>query len=582
MAISAGFDDQQFYYQSGEARRPLLDATQLPKALTEAILRHLSALGADEEAMGASLILLSTMALDFDGAPQVLFLGTGGRLLLSHLAALLRMRFSAKARELRIVLAAGRPTAEERGVPETFILDSVDALPAPVAGYDVIVVIDDGTFDALLVKQALAALRPGGHIFCLTSRQSVLTAAASSVRGKMYPIAEHLVCFAGKTSKLRMKKHGKHGKQASPRPAFSSLPPEPTRTMVFLPYKAAMWDCLESIYHAAAADPATRAYVVPIPFAEKNADETIRDWQYEGDQLPTSIPVVDWREIDLAALHPDAIFIHNPFDDWNKVTTVDAHYYTPRLKAITKKLVLVPYFVTGGMVYPELVEAPGYQVADHVIVENDSDRVKFENCYPAKPAPPDKFWPLGSPKFDRVRTDRREDYPLPEAWAKLLAGKRAVLYNTTLVAALQNDVHFLPKLQWVLEHFRAAQDFVLWWRPHPLLLPTLRSMRPELAKVYEQFVADYRAQGWFIYDDTPGLHRAITWADAYYGDIKRVYDHAQSEHRKSIDSAHLCSIYGLPLHMVRSTKNNLKITEPADYYIYRALYDAQENEQVIL
>lgn len=35
-------------------------------------------------------------------------------------------------------------------------------------------------------------------------------------------------------------------------------------------------------------------------------------------------------------------------------------------------------------------------------------------------------------------------------------------------------------------------------------------------------------------------------------------------------------------NMVRSTKNNLKITEPADYYIYRALYDAQENEQVIL
>lgn len=519
MTISAGFDDQQFYYQSGEARRPLLDATQLPKALTEAILRHLSALGADEEAMGASIILLSTMALDFAVAPQVLFLGTGGRALLSHLAALLRMRFSAQARELRVVLAAGRPTAEERSVPETFVLDSVDALPAPIAGYDVIVVMDDGTFDAPLVKQALAALRPGGHIFCLTSRQSVLTAATSSVRGKMYPIAEHLVCFAGKTSRLRLKKHGK---RASQRPVFPALPPAPTRTMVFLPYKAAMWDCLESIYRAAAADPTTRTYVVPIPFAEKNPDDTVYDWQYEGDKLPQTIPVTDWREIDLAALQSDVIFIHNPFDDDNTVTTVDARYYTPQLKAITKKLVLVPYFVTGGMVYPELVVAPGYQVADHVIVENDSDRAKFENCYPAKPAPSGKFWPLGSPKFDKVRTDRREDYPLPEAWAKLLAGRRAVLYNVTLLAALRNTEHFLPKLQWVLEHFHAAQDFVLWWRPHPLLLPTLRSMRPELAKVYEQFVADSRAQGWFIYDDTPGLHRAITWTDAYYGDYGSV------------------------------------------------------------
>lgn len=159
MAISAGFDDQQFYYQSGEARRPLLDATQLPKALTEAILRHLSALGADEEAMGASIILLGTMALDFAAAPQVLFLGTGGRTLLSHLAALLRMRFSAQARELRVVLAAGRPTAEERSVPESLILDSVDALPAPVAGYVVRAWKDvsDCGASCLLCRQDVAA-----------------------------------------------------------------------------------------------------------------------------------------------------------------------------------------------------------------------------------------------------------------------------------------------------------------------------------------------------------------------------------------------------------------------------------------
>lgn len=68
----------------------------------------------------------------------------------------------------------------------------------------------------------------------------------------------------------------------------------------------------------------------------------------------------------------------------------------------------------------------------------------------------------------------------------------------------------------------------------------------------------------------------------YYGDIKSVYDRARAAGHKSIDSAQLCSVYGVPLHMVHSTKNNLKITEPADYYIFRALYDAQENEQVIL
>ena len=35
--------------------------------------------------------------------------------------------------------------------------------------------------------------------------------------------------------------------------------------MVFLPYKASMWDSLESVWQAADADPACDAYVVPIP-----------------------------------------------------------------------------------------------------------------------------------------------------------------------------------------------------------------------------------------------------------------------------------------------------------------------------
>lgn len=66
----------------------------------------------------------------------------------------------------------------------------------------------------------------------------------------------------------------------------------------------------------------------------------------------------------------------------------------------------------------------------------------------------------------------------------------------------------------------------------------------------------------------------------YYARILRLYERAQEDGQKSIDSAHLCSIYQEPMHMLRSTKNNIKITEPADFYICRALYDAQENQQI--
>lgn len=66
----------------------------------------------------------------------------------------------------------------------------------------------------------------------------------------------------------------------------------------------------------------------------------------------------------------------------------------------------------------------------------------------------------------------------------------------------------------------------------------------------------------------------------YFGRILELYRRACADGIKTIDSSHLCSIYHSPMHMVESTKNNIKITEPADFYIYRALYEALEGQQV--
>ena len=65
-----------------------------------------------------------------------------------------------------------------------------------------------------------------------------------------------------------------------------------------------------------------------------------------------------------------------------------------------------------------------------------------------------------------------------------------------------------------------------------------------------------------------------------YCDVMELYERARKDGNKSIDSSHLCSMYGVPMNMVISTSNNIKITEPADFYIYRALYEAIENQQV--
>lgn len=66
-----------------------------------------------------------------------------------------------------------------------------------------------------------------------------------------------------------------------------------------------------------------------------------------------------------------------------------------------------------------------------------------------------------------------------------------------------------------------------------------------------------------------------------YGLIWELYKRAEKDSIRTIDSSHLCSIYNVSMHTVVSTPNNMKITAPQDYYIFRALYEAMENQQIL-
>lgn len=67
----------------------------------------------------------------------------------------------------------------------------------------------------------------------------------------------------------------------------------------------------------------------------------------------------------------------------------------------------------------------------------------------------------------------------------------------------------------------------------------------------------------------------------YLKDIYAAHKRAVADgiHTK-IDSATMMSDYGLSLYTVECGSENIKITTPADFYIFRALIDAKENSQI--
>jgi len=310
------------------------------------------------------------------------------------------------------------------------------------------------------------------------------------------------------------------------------------KEVVFLPYKAAMWDSLESIWRAAEKDESCDVYVVPIPYFDKGPDGSLAHVHYEGTLYPEDVPVTHWEKYSLEEHKPDVIFIHNPYDQCNYVTTVHPDYYAERLRNYTDLLVYVPYFVgINDRVQGHFCTMPGVLYADRVIVESENvkkiyinsiQRFEKENdCKGRFGKLEQKILALGSPKIDRVKKIKREDIAIPEQWEKLIrkeggARKKVVLYNTTIDALLKNSEAVMEKIRDTMQIFKEHPKAILLWRPHPLLLSTLYAMRPELYQEFCQMVQEYKEEAWGIYDDTADIERAIALSDAYYGDWSSV------------------------------------------------------------
>lgn len=68
----------------------------------------------------------------------------------------------------------------------------------------------------------------------------------------------------------------------------------------------------------------------------------------------------------------------------------------------------------------------------------------------------------------------------------------------------------------------------------------------------------------------------------YLNELYEAHLKAQKERKFDfIDSAMLMQYYGRELHTVSGPVENIKITTPTDFYLFRALLDAQENMQIV-
>jgi len=283
--------------------------------------------------------------------------------------------------------------------------------------------------------------------------------------------------------------------------------------IVFMPYNASMWDSMESIWRAASSDPCCRVSVIPIPYYERKSDGNAEILHYDGDSFPDYIPITDYKLYDLAAIQPEAIFIHNPDDCADTVFKVNSKFHSNELKNYTNMLVFVPPFTTADNPKEDFLNLPSIVNFNMIIAPSEKIAASYR-----KFVPDNRIAALGSPKFDAVLYAQKFPLRIPTEWENIINGRKIVLYSTATDLLLLQHEDYLLKLKYVFKCFENQSDIVLLWRPHPFTKAVIRSKLPQIYQEYLDLEKYFEEKKVGIFDDSPDLHRAIAVSDIYYGD----------------------------------------------------------------
>jgi len=226
------------------------------------------------------------------------------------------------------------------------------------------------------------------------------------------------------------------------------------RRLAFMPYKAEMWDSLESTYREAVR----RGYecrIIPMDYKTKTDDVRHSDFQ-------KSSRLEYWR--------PDAIFFHNPYDDNNKVTEVNPEYFTENLKELAP-LIYIPYF--GNDCGDHFVNQPGVKNAHIVFCDSEDNRQLYLKYFPEK-----KVYAVGNPKVDTLRFFAEVGKQYRPLINYTYPSHSITLFATGLMPFMRDPLGKLEQYHDAVK-FEIEEHRCVLFRPHPLMKPTIATLLTE-------------------------------------------------------------------------------------------------------
>lgn len=175
------------------------------------------------------------------------------------------------------------------------------------------------------------------------------------------------------------------------------------KEILFMPVHASDWKYMLPLYEEYSEAENTDVYVMPAIYFEREDDGSMIKEQTDFVLFSEKLPLVKPNDIDFDKLHPDAIIIQNPFDEFESGFTVHPFFYSTNLYKYTEKLIYCHSFDIDDIDKNDqkalknaekFVVTPGVLLADEIYVPNENMKEVYLNILASLPQNNPREWDL--------------------------------------------------------------------------------------------------------------------------------------------------------------------------------------------
>ncbi|WP_022755404.1 hypothetical protein [Butyrivibrio fibrisolvens] len=328
------------------------------------------------------------------------------------------------------------------------------------------------------------------------------------------------------------------------------------KEIVFLPCSPTLWSGFDYMYRELISSGDCNVTVIPIPWYDKASDGSIGSdsVHYDTEGYPEYVKLTHFGSYDIAAIHPDIIYIQNAFDNSNLGSSLHPAFYTIKLRESCGELIYIPPYI-----YPEpnikskdqleklreYLCLPGIDNIDKIILQSENMKQAMLNLLAGEDDSEyrrlleEKITCNDHPRISAMNeiiskvnavSDPTNSIEIPDAWkARILRNdgsrKKIILYCNSIPAMLENGSRLISKIKNSFDIFKNnTDDIALIWRPHPMMQEVADDLRPEISDSFKDLVDYFYCEGIGIIDTSQDPAIPVAIADAYYGDPSSVME----------------------------------------------------------